>query len=128
MKKMPIYLLYEYKKSNDQEKVEKQYALLPELNRVYNRKNSEGLKFEILALWDHTSRDLMLFKFETAEDFDKFWNDEEFSELSNQFARTVDNMTLRILKGEDMRQSWENLQNYLLFFQTILDTVSVKNS
>ena len=96
---MPIYLLWEFETPKEEERNNKRYKLSDEVNTPYiERKHKEGVKWKILDMADGTGRMVELHTFETMEDFEKIWGDEEFHKMVIQYCRVVDNASVRILR------------------------------
>jgi len=96
---MSVYLPWEWTNPKEEERNEKR--LKHEVDFMYpylEKKNKEGVKMKVLGLTDGTGRMLALNIFETIEDFDKVWNDEEFKKGISRMSYLVDNFTCRILR------------------------------
>ena len=95
---MPIHLLWEYEIPKEDERNKKRIKLIEEAQPYIEKKSKEGVKWKILGLTDNTRRRLELHTFETMEDFEKIWSDEDFQKMSTQHSRLVDNASVRILR------------------------------
>jgi len=95
---MPVYLLWEWENPKEEERNKMRYKLGDEVRRYREKKLKEGVRWEVLALTDNTRRSVVLYTFETMEDFDKIWNDEEWQRAESQWSYYVDNCTVRILR------------------------------
>ncbi len=97
---MSMYLLWEWTNPKEEERNKRRYKHLRENLWPYiERKLKEGVKWEILDLTDCTGRMFALHTFDTIEDFDKVWNDDEYKKLMSQYSYFVDDCSLRILRG-----------------------------
>ena len=99
MRAMPVYLLWEWTNPKEEERIKKRRKIIDEVMVPYiEKKRREGIKFETLALSDNTRRMVELDTFETMENLDKIWKDEELQRAASQYSYLVNNMCVRILQ------------------------------
>ena len=97
---MSVYLLYEWTNPKDEERDKKRLKHESEFMFPYIMKKKKlGVKWDVLGLADGTGKMLALVTFESMEDFDEIWNDDEYKRGMIGMSYYVDDFTCRILRG-----------------------------
>jgi len=96
---MKVLLKWELEHPTDIEKRKERYKYSREKWRPYwQKKEEEGLVFKRNGWSDSTRHMVGLWEFESAADFAKLWDDEEFHKICSEYSYLVKNMKLRILR------------------------------
>ena len=97
---MSVYLLYEWTTSKDEERDKKRLKHEAEFMFPYvMKKKKEGVKWDVLGLADGAGKIVALVTFDSVDDFDKIWNDDEYKKGMVRMAYFVDDFTCRLLRG-----------------------------
>jgi hypothetical protein len=95
---MKVILSWEYENPSDMKRHKDRYKFQEEeLQPYFKKKEEEGL-VKINGLSDNTRKMVTLMEFESAADFAKVWDNEEFHKVMVGFSYYVDNIKLRILR------------------------------
>ena len=96
---MKVLLKWELEHPTDIAKRKERYKYGREKWEPYwQKKEEEGLVFKRDGWSDGTRHMVSLWEFESAADFAKLWDDEEFHKICSEYTYLVENVKLRILR------------------------------
>ena len=94
---MEVLMSVMWTNPKEPERNKKRYEFQAENNRpYYDKKVKEGVKWKASGWADGSGLMLALHEFDTLEDFNKVWGDEEFQTNSARWSYFVDNCKIKI--------------------------------
>jgi hypothetical protein len=101
MKILKVILLWEYENPVDLQRRKDRYKFGDEKGRPFwEKKEKEGLVVKRSSFSDNTRKMVSMWEFESAADFAKLWDDEEFHKVAVEWSYHLDNFNLRILRPQ----------------------------
>jgi len=95
---MKVVILLEYKTPKEAERNKKRYKFGDENLTPYFNKKDKEVKMNRSGWSDGSGTVISWMEFETLEDFNKVWGDEEFQILMARWSYNVDDVKVRILR------------------------------
>ena len=97
MKRMKVLMSVMWTNPKEPERNKKRYEYQAENNRpYYDKRVKEGVKWKISGWSDGSGLMLGLHEFDTLEDFNKVWGDEEFQINMARWSYFVDNCKIKV--------------------------------
>ena len=95
---MEVAMIVKFNTPKEPERNKKRYEFMAEYNRpYYDKKVKEGVKWKASGWSNGSGTVIGWHEFETLEDFNKVWGDEEFQKIMARWSYFVDNCEVQVL-------------------------------
>ena len=95
---MKVVMMVEFNTPKELERNKKRYQFQDEHLRPYFTKKDKEVKMNRSSWSDGSGTVIGWWKFESLEDFNKVWGDDEFQIMIGRWSYFVDNVKIRILR------------------------------
>ena len=94
---MEVAIMYKFDTPKEPERNKKRYEFMAENTRPYWEKTDKEVKMRRSGWSYGTGTVIGMWEFETLEDFNKVWGDEEFQNMMALHAYFVDNCKMQVM-------------------------------